>query len=105
MEKEYPEMTQAFKDLQHEQYELFCKKQFNYGPGNIAQGTTLSNEEDRKISLMGLFFRINDKVQRIKQLVLLNRQDTANESVKDTFNDLSVYGIIAQVVILGKWGK
>ena len=27
------------------------------------------------------------------------------ESVKDTFQDLSIYGIIAQIVQNGKWGK
>ena len=35
MEKEWPEMTAEFKKLQREQYELFCHKQHDYGPGNI----------------------------------------------------------------------
>ena len=36
MEKEWPEMTAEFKRLQREQYELFLKKQHDYGPGNIS---------------------------------------------------------------------
>ena len=38
MEKEWPEMTKEFKKLQREQYELFCHKQHDYGPGNISVG-------------------------------------------------------------------
>ena len=40
----------------------------------------------------------NDKIQRLKQLVVLGEPDTVGESVIDTFQDLSVYGIIAQIV-------
>ena len=36
MEQEWPEMTVEFKRLQREQYELFCHKQHDYGPGNIS---------------------------------------------------------------------
>ena len=41
MEKEWPEMTAEFKKLQREQYELFCRKQHDYGPSNISVGTQL----------------------------------------------------------------
>ena len=34
MENEWPEMTSEFRRLQKEQYELFCHKQHDYGPGN-----------------------------------------------------------------------
>jgi hypothetical protein len=77
----------------------------NYGPGNIAVGTSLSTKEDIHLSLTGLFFRINDKIQRIKQLVVFNKPDVVGEAVEDTFQDLSVYGIIAQIVGRGKWAK
>ena len=36
MEKEWPQMTNEFKRLQREQYELFCRKQHDYGPSNIS---------------------------------------------------------------------
>ena len=105
MEEKYPEMTKEFKKILNEEYELFCKKQKNYGTSNISGGTLLQSEEDVKFSLTGIFFRINDKIQRIKQLVVLNKQDEVGESVDDTFMDLSVYGVIAQIVKRGKWGK
>ena len=104
-EKTYPEMTKEFKKILGEQYELFCKKQLNYGPSNIAVGTSLLTDDDIKLSLSGLFFRMNDKIQRIKQLVVLGKQDMVGEAIDDTFQDLSVYGIIAQIVKRKKWAK
>ena len=41
---------------------------------------------------------MNDKIQRLKQLVVLGEPDTVGESITDTFQDLSVYGIISQLV-------
>jgi hypothetical protein len=104
-EKLYPEMTREFKKILNEQYDLFCRKQLNYGSSNIAVGTQLQTEEEIKLSLTGIFFRMNDKIQRIKQLVVLEKQDMVGEAVDDTFQDLSVYGIIAQIVKRRKWGK
>ncbi len=104
-ERVYPEMMEEFKNIQSEMYETFCKKQRNYGPGNISVGTSLQTKEDVKLSLTGLWFRINDKVQRLKQLVVLGQPDEVGESVQDTYQDLSVYGIIAQLVQRGKWAK
>ena len=88
-----------------EQYQMFCKKQKNYGPGNISVGTDLRTDGDVKLSLTGLWFRINDKIQRLKQLIILGHKDNVGESELDTFQDLSVYGIIAQIVSAKKWGK
>ena len=81
-----------------EQYVMFCKKHRNYGTGNINVGTNLETDNDVKLSLTGLWFRLNDKVQRLKQLVVLGEPDTVGETSEDTFQDLSVYGIIAQIV-------
>ena len=104
-EKHYPEMMNEYKKIMFEQYEVFCKKQRNYGPTNISVGTSLETPDDIKLSLTGLWFRINDKVQRLKQLVILGQPDEVGESAQDTFQDLSIYGMIAQVVQNGKWGK
>ena len=97
-ERVYPEMMEEFKKIQSEMYETFCKKQRNYGPGNISVGTSLQTKEDVKLSLTGLWFRINDKIQRLKQLVVLGQPDEVGEPIQDTYQDLSVYGIIAQLV-------
>ena len=104
MEKEWPEMTKEFRRLQVQQYELFLHKQHDYGPGNISVGTQLITKEEVHLSLTGLWFRMNDKIQRLRQLVLLNEEaKVKTESVKDTFQDLSIYGIIAQIVKNKKW--
>lgn len=105
MEEKFPIMTAEFKRIQAEQYELFCRKQKNYGPDNISMGSTLEREEDRKLSLQGLFFRLNDKINRYKQMIMFGSKDAVGESLDDTFKDISVYGIIAQLVQSGKWGK
>ena len=104
-ERVYPEMMEEFKKIQAEMYETFCKKQRNYGPGNISVGTSLQTKDDIKLSLTGLWFRINDKVNRLKQMVVLGQPDEVGESIQDTYQDLSVYGIIAQLVQRGKWAK
>ena len=74
MEKQWPEMTTEFKRIMFTQYELFCLKQSNYGPDYISVGSDLVKEEDRNVALTGLLFRLNDKVQRLKQLVVLGKQ-------------------------------
>jgi len=104
-EKLYPETTLEFKRILFTEYELFAKKQLNYGPDNISVGSKLETEEEIKISLTGLWFRMNDKINRLKQLVVLRNKDQVGEAIEDTFQDLSVYGIIAQIVKNGKWGK
>ena len=104
-ERTYPQTTEEFKKILDEMYVTFCKKQRNYGPGNISVGTPLETKDDVKLSLTGLWFRINDKVQRLKQLVVLGQPDEVGESIQDTYEDLSVYGVIAQLVQRGKWAK
>ena len=97
-EKTYPELTDEYKKIMMQQYILFCKKHRNYGTGNINVGTNLETDGDVKLALTGLWFRLNDKIQRLKQLVINGEPDTVGESSLDTFQDLSVYGIIAQIV-------
>ena len=102
-ERTYPETCSEFKTILDEIYETFCKKQRNYGPGNISVGTALQTDEDIKLALVGLWFRKNDKIQRLKQLVVLGQPDEVGENIQDTYEDLSCYGIIAQLVQRGKW--
>jgi hypothetical protein len=104
-ERLYPETTKEFQKILDEMYETFCKKQRNYGPGNISVGTNLESDEDIKLSLVGLWFRKNDKIQRLKQLVVLGQPDEVGENIQDTYEDLSVYGIISQIVQRKKWAK
>ena len=106
MEEEWPEMTSEFKKLQREQYELFCHKQHDYGPGNISVGTALKTDEEIKLSLTGLWFRMNDKLQRVKTLLMTGRQSAVkDEPLEDAYLDVSNYGIMATIVGRGMWGK
>ena len=106
MEKTYPEMTSEFKKIQRDQYELFCRKQYDYGPQNIAVGTILKTKEDVKLSLLGIWFRRNDKIERLKTLLMRDDNHAVeNESVIDSFSDISNYGVMAKVVAKGKWAK
>ena len=102
-EEKYPELTAEYKKIMMEQYILFCKKHRNYGTSNINVGTNLETDNDVKLSLTGLWFRMNDKIQRLKQLVVLGEPDTVGETSEDTFQDLSVYGIIAKIVYKKKF--
>ena len=97
-EANYPDMTAEYKKIMMEQYIMFCKKHRNYGTGNVNVGTNLETDGDVKLALTGLWFRLNDKIQRLKNLVVLGEPDTVGESLTDTFQDLSIYGIIAQIV-------
>ena len=45
MENKYPEMTQEFRTIQQEQYELFLHKQHDYGPQNVAVGSLLKTKK------------------------------------------------------------
>jgi hypothetical protein len=106
MEREWPEMTQEFKRIQREQYELFLHKQHDYGPGNISVGTQLQTPDEVHLSLTGLWFRMNDKIQRLKNLLMSGRKNAVEgETVEDAYLDVSNYGIMATIVGRDKWGK
>ena len=106
MEKEWPEMTKEFKKIQRQQYELFLHKQHDYGPGNISVGTQLQTSEEIKLSLTGLWFRMNDKLQRMKTLLMNNRESAVkDEPLEDAYLDVSNYGIMATIVNRGKLAK
>ena len=105
MEEEWPQMTAEFRRLQREQYELFLRKQHDYGPGNISVGTMLQTPDEIHLSLTGLWFRMNDKIQRLKTMLMTKRESAVDEPMEDAYLDVSNYGIMATIVKNGKWGK
>ena len=105
IESLYPETCDEFKRIQKEQYDTFCKKQHDYGQHNITLGMDLSDPDNRHMSITAIIIRINDKIQRLFNLVLRRKVKAQNEPIEDAFKDLSVYGIIAQIVSNEKWGK
>lgn len=104
LKQKYPEVAKAFEAIMQEEFELFSRKMLDYGKANIAVGTSLETDDEVKLALTGLFFRMNDKVQRIKNIVVMgNAPNVQDESIMDTYRDLSIYGVIAQIVATNRW--
>ena len=104
LEKEYPTIASGYKQIIKEQYALFAKKHLDYGMSNIAAGTSLANDEEKQFALTGLWYRLSDKVNRWKNIII-TKQQTKNEALTDTYQDITNYGIIAQLVEKGMWKK
>ena len=105
-ESTYPRLAEEFKVVQQEQYELFAAKMMDYGISNISLGSTLEEEEDIQLSLTGIWLRCNDKINRLKNMLKRNGKNyVQGEAMIDSFIDISNYGIIAQLVLKGKWKK
>lgn len=103
-EQEYPTLAKSYKEILKQQYELFASKMLDYGLANIAQGNTLETSEEKKFSLTAIFIRMNDKMSRWKNMLMKN-QIPKNETLLDTYKDLTNYAIIAQLVDQDKWKK
>ena len=69
-ENEYPELSEEYKRISEEMYEMFARKHMDYGLNNIALGGDLTNDEDKKFSLTGLAIRLTDKISRLKNLLI-----------------------------------
>ena len=103
-EKTYPQLAEEFKNIQNEQYELFASKMMDYGLSNISLGSTLEEEEDINMSLTGVWLRVNDKVNRLRNMLKRKGKNyVKDEPMMDSFIDISNYGVIAQLVLKGKW--
>tara|TARA_B110000977_G_scaffold186611_1_gene252766 strand:- start:6811 stop:7275 length:465 start_codon:yes stop_codon:yes gene_type:complete len=104
LKKEYPIIYAGYMDIINQQLELFSKKHLDYGMGNISAGTNLENEDERSFALTGLWYRISDKINRWKNL-MVNPRGPQNETIIDTFQDVCNYAIIAQLVKNNQWKK
>ena len=105
-ETEYPELSEEFKKITGEMYEMFAAKHMDYGLNNIALGgDILNNDKDKKFSLTGLAIRLTDKISRLKNLLINGRAFVKGEGMEDTFLDIANYGIIGLLVGRNKWKK
>ena len=87
------ELIAEYESITKELVKLFAKKQHDYGPGNIAE-----------FGEVGVLVRMNDKMERLKNLVL-NGLEASNESIEDTLDDIASYAIIYKLVRRGKWDR
>lgn len=105
-EQEYPELSNEFKSIQKEMYEMFARKHMDYGLNNIALGGDIvNNSDDKQFSLTGLCIRLTDKISRLKNLLINGRSFVEGEGMQDTFIDIANYGIIGLLVGRDKWKK
>ncbi len=89
-----PFIREVLEDIQ-----LFDRKQRDYGPQNIAA-----------FGEVGVLVRANDKIARLINLIWTRGLDAtgtkitpANESLEDSWRDLSVYGVIARLCRKELW--
>ena len=104
-ETEYQDLSNEFKDIQKEMYEMFAAKHMDYGLNNISLGGDLTQENDKKFSLTGLAIRLTDKISRLRTLLTNGRNFVKGEGMEDTFIDVANYGIIGLLVGRDKWKK
>ena len=104
-ENEYPELSDEYKRISEEMYEMFARKHMDYGLNNISLGGDLKNPNDKKFSLTGLAIRLTDKISRLRNHLTNGKNYVKGESMEDTFIDVANYGIIGLLVGRDKWKK
>jgi hypothetical protein len=82
------------REVMRELGDLLISKHRDYGPKNISQSPGGP--------LNGLRVRMHDKTARINNLVDKGLV-AENEPLEDSFKDLANYGVIALLVLRGKW--
>jgi hypothetical protein len=102
LKEEYPTIYRAYQEIVDEQFELFARKHLDYGMHNVSAGTNLENSDEIEFAMTGLWYRLSDKINRWKNMIISGRK-AQNESLIDTFQDITNYGIIAQLVKRGLW--
>ena len=102
LREEYPTIYRGYQEILDEQFELFAKKHLDYGMHNISAGTNLDSNDEVEFAMTGLYYRMSDKINRWKNLII-SKRNPKNETIIDTFQDITNYGIIAQLVRRGLW--
>ena len=102
LKEEYPTIYNAYQEIIDEQFELFARKHLDYGMHNVSAGTNLENADEIEFAMTGLWYRLSDKINRWKNMIISGRK-AQNETLIDTFQDVTNYGIIAQLVKRGLW--
>ena len=114
IEEQYPECTDELMKNFDKAYELWCKKQSDYGSSNITLGLNISstkpttNTHNVILAQLGLVIRMNDKIQRLINLYkkqVFGSEENHNESIEDNCIDIMNYANMLNAVRKDKWGK
>jgi len=85
-------LDESFKKICDELLATFVQKHKDYGKGNI-----LSIKE------LGIAFRLAEKIERLKNLLMNPTQNPVNESIADNIKDIAVYAIIMEMFRRGEF--
>jgi hypothetical protein len=87
-------LDESFQKICDELLATFIQKHKDYGKGNI-----LSIKE------LGIAFRLTEKIERLKNLLMNPTQDPVNESIADNIKDIAVYAIVMEMFRRGEFQK
>lgn len=89
-ESEYKRREDTFKKIVDEMYDLYVKKNRDYG------GSVTDTYE--KFGLTSFLVRLSDKLNRITNLTINNKENLVkDEKIQDTLLDLANYAILALI--------
>ncbi len=87
-------LEESFQNISDELLATFIQKHKDYGKGNI-----LSIKE------LGITFRLTEKIERLKNLLMNPTKDPLNESIADNIKDIAVYAIVMEMFRRGEFQK
>ncbi|MBP9669799.1 hypothetical protein KBD75_00145 [Candidatus Woesebacteria bacterium] len=87
-------LDESFQKICDELLATFIQKHKDYGKGNI-----LSIKE------LGIAFRLTEKIERLKNLLMNPGTDPLNESIADNIKDIAVYAIVMEMFRRGEFQK
>lgn len=94
-----PELEIEFLRALQKMYQLFLRKNHDYGKNNLSTGW-----------LRGVVIRLGDKISRLWTLYDLDMEkdypvkpEVVSESKDETFLDIGNYGVIGYLMETGKW--
>lgn len=87
-------LDESFKAIADELLATFIQKHKDYGKGNILN-----------IQELGITFRLAEKIERLKNLLMNPAQAPQNESISDNVKDIAVYAIILEMFRRGQFQK
>ena len=110
IEKMYPECTDALMNNFDRAYDLWTRKQNDYGDSNIRLGLDLNSSssersQNNRLAQLGVVIRMNDKISRLINLYKKDLESAVDESIEDTALDIMNYANMFMVLKKGKWGK